>query len=208
MSAHAKPKPILWVCAVCSSRGALQNKPAPFDWIRRQKSLLTRRHWREFRICASESMQLKAPFYFLFSSPFAWSSSPPQLKVGTSAKLLFPQSAPFTSILSSLTTCLPTSRPSVHKTNHFWASADNVGRWCKSVYHFASSTLKVLLCFTLWRHVIEQRMCVCVQAGLSEGKPQKPRGLIKQEHVSVFALTGHSWIFRKHQLCRHGFSSL
>lgn len=59
-------KPILRVCAVCSSRGALQNKPAPFDWIRRQKTLLTRCHWREFHICAPESMQLKVPFYFLF----------------------------------------------------------------------------------------------------------------------------------------------
>lgn len=88
-----------------------------------------------------------------------------RLKVGTSAKLLFSPSTPFTSILLSLTSCLQTSRPSVHKTNHFRVSAHNVSKWCKCVYHFSSRTLKVLLCCLLWRRVTEQRapVCFCVR---------------------------------------------
>lgn len=36
---------------------------------------------------------------------------------------------------------------------------------------------------------------------LSEGETQKLRGLIKQEPVSVFALTAHGRIFRARQRC-------
>lgn len=54
--------PILWLCAVYLSWGALQNKLASFGCIRRQKLCWLAQFWREFYICMAESIQLKLPF--------------------------------------------------------------------------------------------------------------------------------------------------
>lgn len=150
---HAKLKPILWLCAVFLGWGALQNKLAPFGCIRRQKLCWLAHFWREFYICMAESIQLKLPF--------ALSSSPSNSKWG-------PQQS-----------CCFLSLHHLPQFYHHWQPACKLqGQVCiKQIISecqqimwgsdanlfttFSSNTLKVLLCCVLWRHVIEQRICVC-----------------------------------------------
>lgn len=66
-SAHAKPKPILRLCAVYWSWGALQNKPAPFDWIRRQKNFADSLPLKRIpHLCVWIDTIKTASFFFFF----------------------------------------------------------------------------------------------------------------------------------------------